>query len=271
MALVCLESLLRCSAEPLALRLHDDGTLRREDLDRLEERLGRFALVSRAEADEAVAGVLARRPALAAFRRENPLARKLIDAVLLAGEELAYCDTDVLFLRRFAGLFRLPPAAGALFMSDRQNAYSVRSWHLLARPRLALAAARELRCRGLPDGGLRPGPAGVVPGAAGAPLRPGLGGADGLGPARLAGRLPAGRSRPGRHPGAGPAAPRGDGGAGRAPFREPGALAAPRLYSEACPPERSVAVEIRTRPAQRCRALDLAIDEARRVVRRVGG
>jgi len=142
MAVLCLGSLLRCSAEPLALRLHDDGSLTAADRERLAAALGEPEMVGRAEADERVAGLLAGRPALAAFRQNNPLALKLIDAVVFAGSagsagaELAYCDTDVLFLRRFTGLF--PEGTGAAFMADHQNAYSVRSWHLLRHRRLRL-------------------------------------------------------------------------------------------------------------------------------------
>ncbi len=267
MALVCLGSLLRCSAEPVALRLHDDGTLRREDLDRLEERLGRFLLVSRAEADEAVAGVLAQRPALASFRRENPLACKLIDAVLLAGEELAFCDTDILFLRRFAGLFRLPPAAGALFMSDRQNAYSVRSWHLLARPRLALprransgivvyrTAAYDPDLLewylARPEHRFAP----VWTEQTGWALLGWRAGCRLIDPAQVAIPEPGGPAE--EEPVA-------------LHFVSPVRSLLP-LYSSRAAEERSAPVEIRTLPARRCRALDLAVDEARRVVRRVRG
>jgi hypothetical protein len=140
MALSCLGSLLQCSAEPLRLRLHDDGTLTSEDCGRLAEGLAGLELVPREEADALVEETLAGRPALLAFRRDNPLALKLLDAPLLsAGGELAYCDSDILFLRPFSGLFRFPgPETGAVFMSDRQSAYSVRSWHLLRDRRLAL-------------------------------------------------------------------------------------------------------------------------------------
>jgi hypothetical protein len=139
MALACLGSLLRYSADPLRLRVHEDGTLTAGDREKLEEGLGDLEFVARAEADGRVADLLAGRPALRRFRRSNPLALKLIDIPLLAEGDLAYCDSDVLFLRPFSGLFRFPgPETGAVFMSDRQNAYSVRSWHLLTRPRLAL-------------------------------------------------------------------------------------------------------------------------------------
>jgi hypothetical protein len=140
MALPCLGSLLGFSAEPLRLRIHDDGSLTAPDRERLAAALGEPEVVSRREADERLAGWLADRPATRAFRAANPLALKLVDAALLApGGELAYCDSDVLFLRPFSGLFELAPAQGALFMCDPQNAYSVRSWHLLREPRLRLA------------------------------------------------------------------------------------------------------------------------------------
>jgi hypothetical protein len=140
MALVCLASLLRRSAGALRLRVHDDGSLTAADLERLAAGLGEPAVVARREADERLADVLATRPATRAFRAANPLAQKLLDVTLLADAgELAYCDSDVLFLRPFSRLFELPPGAGALFMSDRQNAYSVRSWQLAREPRLRLA------------------------------------------------------------------------------------------------------------------------------------
>ena len=140
LAQTCLGSLLRRSSEPVRLRLHDDGTLTADDRDRLAATLGEPQIVERGEGEALAAAVLARRPALTAFRRENPLALKLIDAVLCTdAEELVFCDTDVLFLRPFAGLGRLlKPGSGAVFMSDRQEAYSVRSWHLLLHRRLRL-------------------------------------------------------------------------------------------------------------------------------------
>lgn len=139
MALACLGSLRRYSADPVCLCVHEDGTLTPEDRERLRAGLGDLEFVARAEADERTADALAGRPHLRALRGTNPLARKLIDIPLLAEGDLAYCDADVLFLRPFTDLFRFPgEEVGAVFMSDRQNAYSVRSWHLPAHPRLAL-------------------------------------------------------------------------------------------------------------------------------------
>lgn len=139
MAIACLGSLRRCSADPIRFRIHEDGTLTPEDRERLEAGLGSLEFIARTEADGRVADLLSHRPSLRALRGTNPLALKLIDIPLLAEGDLAYCDSDVLFLRPFSGLFRFPgEEVGAVFMSDRQNAYSVRSWHLLAHPRLAL-------------------------------------------------------------------------------------------------------------------------------------
>lgn len=144
MAITCLGSLIARSADPIRLRLRDDGSLGELEIERLAAALsspsGPPSFVSRAEADDLVAPWLARRPALARARRERPLFLKLVDlAIPGAGEEVAYCDADVLFLRPFKYLFRFPsPAIGAIFMSDVQNAYSIRSWHLLRHRRLRL-------------------------------------------------------------------------------------------------------------------------------------
>jgi hypothetical protein len=141
MALLCLGSLLEFSAAPLRLRIHDDGSLSAADLERLAAGLLDPEVVSRPEADERLAALLAARPAARAFRAADPLALKLLDVVLLSADaELAYCDSDVLFLRPFSGLFELPGAAGTVFMNDPRQSYSVRSWHLLFEPRLRLPA-----------------------------------------------------------------------------------------------------------------------------------
>jgi hypothetical protein len=140
LAILCLGSLLRHSIDPLTLRLHDDGTLTEEDWERLASELRLPVVVPRTEADERAAAFLARHPALREFRRGNVMALKLIDTVMYAGEELAYCDSDILFLRPFTGLYGQlrETGAGAVFMKDWQNAFSLRSWHLLRHPELRL-------------------------------------------------------------------------------------------------------------------------------------
>lgn len=54
-----------------------------------------------------------------------------LDIPLLASDELAYCDSDILFLKRFKGMFEWPgDDSSAIFMRDVQEAYSLRPWHI---------------------------------------------------------------------------------------------------------------------------------------------
>jgi hypothetical protein len=129
--LICLASLLKKSAESLRLAIHDDGTLTPEDCDRLSAAFPGSVVISRPEADESVQPLLSRYPQCSAYRRRHPLALKLIDLALVGDGDLAYCDTDVLFLKRFSHLFDWPDSAtSAVFMQDGQEAYSLRPWHM---------------------------------------------------------------------------------------------------------------------------------------------
>lgn len=127
----CLASLLRFSADPIDLVIHDDGTLTIDDRERLVADLPGSTIVSRAEADSIVQPLLERYPGCRAYRERHPLALKLLDIPLLASEELAYCDSDILFLKRFARMFELVgDGYSAIFMRDAQEAYSLRPWHI---------------------------------------------------------------------------------------------------------------------------------------------
>jgi hypothetical protein len=127
----CLASLLRFSSDPIGLVIHDDGTLTTEDRDTLVGDLPGSAIVSREEADAAVQPLLERYPKCRAYREGHPLALKLLDIPLLTAQELAYCDSDILFLRRFTRMFEWAgDGASAIFMRDAQEAYSLRPWHI---------------------------------------------------------------------------------------------------------------------------------------------
>jgi hypothetical protein len=130
LAIECLGSLRTCSQEPVRLRLRDDGTLDSADRDRLMV-LGEPEVVDRATADERIEPLLSRHPACMAYRRRHPLGIKLFDLGFETGAVANYCDTDVLFLRPFAGLFAELPGNQVWCMRDSQNAYSIRSWHLV--------------------------------------------------------------------------------------------------------------------------------------------
>lgn len=127
----CLASLIRFSSEPIKLHLHDDGTLTNADIELLLTKLSGSVIVSRPEADAIVLPQLNRYPKCRAYRERQVLALKLIDMALIESEELAYCDSDVLFLKPHAGLFAWPnERIGAMFMQDIQDAYSLRPWHV---------------------------------------------------------------------------------------------------------------------------------------------
>jgi hypothetical protein len=128
----CLPSLSKFSAEPVTLFIHDDGTLNEEDCERLLMALPGAVIVRRNEADTYVEPLLARYPKCREYRQQHPLGLKLIDMALFEKEVLAYCDSDVLFLKPYAGLFQWPEDhhMAAIFMQDIQNAYSLHPWHI---------------------------------------------------------------------------------------------------------------------------------------------
>jgi hypothetical protein len=131
MALLCLNSLLKFSVEPLRLALHDDGSLTSGDMAKLREGLPGTTIISRAEADQAVSTTLSHYPHCANFRQRSPTALKLIDVPLLSHNDICCIDTDVLFFRPFLGLFRWPSSTiSAIFMRDYQDAYSLKPWQL---------------------------------------------------------------------------------------------------------------------------------------------
>ncbi len=146
MAVTCLGSLADACADPVAFRIHDDGTLVDEDKARLVSRLPDCTFVHRGVADEEMDSRLRRYPACRGFRARQIYGLKLFDVPLLSsGKAVAFCDSDVLFLRPFLGLFEFPDSdCGSLFMQDWQEAYALRPWHLT--PFGQLSVPRRLNC-----------------------------------------------------------------------------------------------------------------------------
>ncbi len=132
MALSCLGSLRSGSRDPFRLIVHDDGTLSDADRERLRKDLAVEDFVSRSEADERMAAVLAKHPHAAAYRRRQIYGLKLFDVPLLAGESaITMIDSDILFVRPFSGLFAwAAEGIRARFMQDTWHAYSVRPWRI---------------------------------------------------------------------------------------------------------------------------------------------
>lgn len=145
-ALTCLGSLVRHSAEPVEFFFHDDGSLTEEDRERLAAALPVHGVINRKDADQIVKPKLMDYPYCAQFRRRSVFGLKLFDAPLLApGIDLAFCDTDLFFLRPFSGLFDWPDfRTGCVFMRDYQNAFAFRPWHLAFQDRFQMPS--RLNC-----------------------------------------------------------------------------------------------------------------------------
>lgn len=157
MAIACLGSLLKFSVEPIKLTLHNDGSLTKEDQERLTQELGQVTFVSRLEADELTRQFLKNYPNCYKYRHEladigkkngNIWSLKLFDVALLGNEnDIAYCDSDILFFQPFSKLFHFSDSkTSAIFMKDSQESYSVHA--------LTLLNSREIRLPNKANAGL---------------------------------------------------------------------------------------------------------------------
>jgi hypothetical protein len=123
-AVPCLQSLVTFCEEPVELVIHDDGSLSQASADLLATAFPGSILVPRRSADAEMADALAHFPCMAKARIELPHVLKLCDVTLTRRESAIarYVDTDVLFRRRFRGLFSDKSASGA-FMMDSRNSF----------------------------------------------------------------------------------------------------------------------------------------------------
>ena len=142
MARRCLGSMLAYSADPIHLVIHDDGTLTQADMETLEAELPGCSFIGRREADERMVGYLARTPAARLFRERSAVGIKMLDLFYMEpGDDVAFCDSDVLFFHPFRDLFRLSdPAVGMITMRDNLQSYAVYPWHVGRLRQLRLAA-----------------------------------------------------------------------------------------------------------------------------------
>jgi hypothetical protein len=138
MAITCFKSLLKFSADPLEMSIHDDGTLTSEDIHKLISYIPRTQIISRPEGDDLINPQLKNFPNIYKFRCNVPHAIKLIDVALLSPENIAFCDSDILFFRPFKDLFQLGEQAASIFMKDYLEAYSIFPWHLIGKNKLSL-------------------------------------------------------------------------------------------------------------------------------------
>jgi hypothetical protein len=134
----CLATMVHCSADPVQLVIHEDGSLTAADAIRLGEALPGARIIRRNEADARMREKLAHHPQAQMFRETSVWGLKLLDMALCEPGDCYYLDSDIRFFRPFQGLFCRPGLAGrSVFLRDTVwTAYSIRPWHLWGRRRL---------------------------------------------------------------------------------------------------------------------------------------
>jgi hypothetical protein len=142
LAIHCLDTAMRLSADPVQLVIHEDGSLTSEDREKLAKGLPGSRILDREVADELMAERLAGYPNARVFREGSVWGLKLLDVVLAEPGFCFYLDSDIRFFRPFRGLFVDATASGrCVFLRDTVwHAYSIRPWHLLGQRRLRVAS-----------------------------------------------------------------------------------------------------------------------------------
>jgi hypothetical protein len=142
LAIHCLDSVMRLSADPVQLVIHEDGSLTPEDREKLDKAFPGSRILDRHVADELMAERLSAFPNARAFREGSVWGLKLLDVVLAEPGLCFYVDSDIRFFLPFRGLFADVATRGrCVFLRDTVwQAYSIRPWHLLDHRGLRLAS-----------------------------------------------------------------------------------------------------------------------------------
>ena len=133
----CLKSLIIFCQDRIDFQLHSDGTLSQEDKDVIHSELD-GTIVTITDSSESISRVLdllQSRPNCQRFRQESIWGVEFFEPLFAYPKDNIsfYIDADILFLRKFSGLFdRNQVKNGAIFLKDTQwDAYSFRPWHML--------------------------------------------------------------------------------------------------------------------------------------------
>jgi len=97
----CIKSFCKFAGELFRIVLHDDGTLTQDDLGVFAKHINGVRLITKEEADVAMADILAPYPECGAHRESYLVGQKIFDVPLLAETEtVLMMDADILFFRR---------------------------------------------------------------------------------------------------------------------------------------------------------------------------
>ena len=142
LAIHCLDTAMRLSADPVQVVIHEDGSLTPEDREKLAKGLPGSRIFDRQVADKLMAERLLSYPNARAFREGSVWGMKLLDVVLAEPGLCFYLDSDIRFFRPFRNLFvEASTRSRCVFLRDTVwQAYSIRPWHLLDQRGLRLAS-----------------------------------------------------------------------------------------------------------------------------------
>ena len=133
----CLKSIVAFCQDRIELQLHTDGSLSQEYKDFIHSELtGTMVTIPNySENKSRVLDFLQGRPNCQKFRKDSLWGVEFFDPIYAFPEDPIsfYLDADILFLRKFSGLFnRNQVKSGAVFLKDTQwDAYSFRPWQML--------------------------------------------------------------------------------------------------------------------------------------------
>jgi hypothetical protein len=154
----CIGSFVQHCTDPLAMSFFDDGTLTEAGRDSLRAAFPGAAFIRRAELDARAEPLLQGRAECRKHRAVNATMLKILDLpAYFAGAPFLFCDSDVLFLRAFSlGSYRQRAGDHFVFMRDRKEAYSARTFHLVLKPRLPMPSRLNSGLMSIPPGRFDP-------------------------------------------------------------------------------------------------------------------
>jgi hypothetical protein len=138
----CLSSIVKYYDQPIHVIVHEDGTIRPEDVAKFQEKVPVSTFVYKKDADPVVNDFMARYPACRKLRDNLVYGLKIFDIQILEeGPELSYTDCDIIFVRPVSRFFRMPEdrSAGGVFMKNPIQAYCLTPVQLMRNRKLHLA------------------------------------------------------------------------------------------------------------------------------------
>ncbi len=121
----CLRSLLNRSATKLRLNILEDGTLSEENIQEIKVKLDDPIILRKNQREDFICEKLRSYPNCLSLRKNLVLSHKLFDLYFLSPDNtLHYVDSDILFLKPFAGLFENTDNKN-IFTEDIFNSYKI--------------------------------------------------------------------------------------------------------------------------------------------------